>query len=91
MAGGRNRAVEKFDQGRRRLCCLSPFCRRRHGAPRVRFGGFASLAPNDQPEDALALGTFVFQHLVPVPDRRNVGQLPFDVACDANGFSVHGS
>jgi len=78
-------------KGRRQACCLNQLCRREYGAHSIRFGGFAPLAPNDQPEDAQALGALVAQHVVPVSDRHNVGQLPFDVARDANGLSVHGS
>jgi hypothetical protein len=65
----------------------------RHGRGRAGnpLSELAFLAPNDQPEDSLAFGAFVLQHLMPVPDRRNADQRPFDIALDANRFSVHGS
>jgi hypothetical protein len=54
------------------------------------LGEFAWLAPYDKPEDVSAFGAFVRQRLVPVLDRRDADQRPFDVACDANGLSFHG-
>src|ERR1700690_1647215 len=53
------------------------------------LGELAWLAPCDKPEDVLAFGAFVLQHLVPVPDRRDADQRPFDVAYDASGPSFH--
>jgi hypothetical protein len=87
---GNSRAVEEFEKTAGLPFCLSQPCCRRHGTGGDLFGKLASLAPNDQPEDAQALGAFVAQHVVPVSDRRYVGQLPLDVARDANGFSAHG-
>ena len=48
------------------------------------------LPPFDNSEEIVANGAFVFQHLMPVADRRDIDQHPFDVASDTNRFGTHG-